>query len=570
MVYPDRNTKYFFAFKDGSYAGLVQLFNKLHSVLHQFIKVQLQDKESAANILLYAFVKVWGSRDRIENEDEAVISLYLAAAVKINEQREEAECGHMRLLPAMAGNEKETEADKSVFIEEVLAALDELPAKQKKVIILHYLAEKAVKEIADQEGLAPQTVSNQISRGINTLREWLGATKDKTRRRKVSKKKFYEDLLADDGNWISRSEENRLRAELLETRPWLEDDLQDPADVPTRAVRKSLLKFVKESDKPKDDDSGSHWRVWLVVFLVVAGVVGAIIKNGMKEVAPTAENAGQRSGCSQQIDSSTVLHLADGRVIATDTIPNGMSFNLPGRVSLNKTGDSFRIVGKLPEKPGLLFTLSVGSLHRPLNILFPDDSRIGLSPATEFALSGLWSKDRVCELNKGRARFEVAPNSKQPFTVRLWDGTNVENLGTNFEIDASDVREPKVLLNNGAVRVTGTAGSVVMKPKEVVIVRDGRPIVGTLARDSTSWGWRYAPMVFEFDHASLDHIVESLSRCYGVTIYKYGNTEGIKNLTIDISAGDGPVINQKKINKILCGAAYIRFTRDSLILSRTR
>ncbi|MDI6100349.1 SigE family RNA polymerase sigma factor [Actinoplanes sp. NEAU-A12] len=57
----------------------------------------------------------------------------------------------------------------------VMAALAELPAQQRRAVVLRYLADLTVPQIADREGVAEGTVKSWLHRARTTLADRLGA-----------------------------------------------------------------------------------------------------------------------------------------------------------------------------------------------------------------------------------------------------------------------------------------------------------------------------------------------------------------------------------------------------------
>jgi RNA polymerase sigma-70 factor, ECF subfamily len=57
---------------------------------------------------------------------------------------------------------------------EVTAALRQLPAQQRAAVVLHYYADRPIREIAEVLGTSPSTVAVHLHRGRNRLRDLLG------------------------------------------------------------------------------------------------------------------------------------------------------------------------------------------------------------------------------------------------------------------------------------------------------------------------------------------------------------------------------------------------------------
>jgi ferric-dicitrate binding protein FerR (iron transport regulator) len=375
--------------------------------------------------------------------------------------------------------------------------------------------------------------------------------------------KLTEDQMTIVRKWYSLSEDHRLMADLQIDMPWLDEDKQAPADVPTMAVWRLVNKHMREANPPKKDPSAYGWLIWPVLAILLAGSVFIIFQLIRKPAAPSNEYAGQPS--THNIGNPNLLRLADGRQIALDTVANGTSIALSGGASLVKiTEDSMRVKGLPSGRPVIAQTLSVGVHHKPLNILFSDNTRIQLASASEYAWSGLRNGN---VLKKGRARFAVTHDPSQPFAVQLPDKTLISDIGTSFEIDATNATEPRVHLADGSVRVDGVAGSLFMKPNQNVIIRNGSPATERPTTDTALSGWAHIPMVFAFKGASLDRVAQSFASYYGLTIYKSGIPGDVGRLTITINTRDGIKINQEKFENVLKNYARIRINKDSLIIS---
>jgi transmembrane sensor len=372
--------------------------------------------------------------------------------------------------------------------------------------------------------------------------------------------KLTEQQLTAIRQWCNASEEHLIIYQVLTERPWLREDSRNAADVPARAIRKALSKEIKKINRPKGGAATGRWLILFAALVLSASIVFVLVKS--KHAPSPAEYAGQKSSPAHKIDDPTVLRLADGRLIALDTVAHGSSIVLSDMISLVvKTEDSLLVVGQATDRAELVYSLTVGAHHKPLNIAFHDGGRMQLSPAAEFALSSHRDKN---SLRKGKARLEVAKNANHPFVVTLPDGTKVEDMGTSFEIDATNTREPKIALASGRVRVTGTAGAVEMTPKDRVTVRNGLPVKSLPATDTALWGWAHQPMTMRFEHASIGKVASALSQYYGLTLAKTGSLAAKGDLTITINTSDGLNKNKEKIKEHL--GDLITITKDSLII----
>ena len=123
----------------------------------------VDSSERAEEIVQDAFTKVFERWNRLREPGG-----YLRVSV-INAARSELRKREVsrRLGLARRGEDATTEPDYLVD------ALDQLPAKQKTVLILRFYAEMSEREIADALGIRPGTVKSTTSRGLTRLRKAL-------------------------------------------------------------------------------------------------------------------------------------------------------------------------------------------------------------------------------------------------------------------------------------------------------------------------------------------------------------------------------------------------------------
>jgi hypothetical protein len=367
--------------------------------------------------------------------------------------------------------------------------------------------------------------------------------------------------------WCSLSEENQLVPKLLREQPWLDKDLQDPDSVPSDLLWEDLKKHIAKS---KDGKKGIVRRR-LVKWLVAAVVIGTVAVNGLihssrpefrLRVQPLPIQAQSLKPNADQ----TVLTRFDGSLVVVDTVTNGTLIRLSDSTFVRKISrDSLQLTGQLAGQPGLRQSLTVGRNMNFLNLFFPDDSRIALEYGATYQWSSFRDPANPDDL-KGRASFAIAKNRNAPWTVRLPDGTMIHELGTCFRIDARIIRAPKVFMVSGAVKVRGNSGSAVLRPREQAILQNGRPVVSKMAVDTALWIWSKEQVNIHFQDASLEHVVHTIARYYGLTVSNPHHVKGIR-VTADLPASKGLEYISKRITRIECSAAWLKISTDSIYIT---
>jgi RNA polymerase sigma-70 factor (ECF subfamily) len=160
--------------------GDIQAFNKLFEAysprLYAFGLKYLKYPADAEELVQDVFLKIWRSRKRLDEERSFQAYIFTITynqikdyfkykAVFMDIEDEE--------LPDKADySTEETIAYYSVY-EKIIALLDQLPEKKKRIFHLSRFEGKSAKEIAAIIGVSPKTVDNQVSEVIGYLRKSL-------------------------------------------------------------------------------------------------------------------------------------------------------------------------------------------------------------------------------------------------------------------------------------------------------------------------------------------------------------------------------------------------------------
>jgi len=90
-----------------------------------------------------------------------------------NDDTEESESGFQQMLLLDAGEDPELSLFKENFWEEMMIALEELPAKQREVFILNEIEDLTLQEIADKTGENLKTIISRKGYAVKYLRKKL-------------------------------------------------------------------------------------------------------------------------------------------------------------------------------------------------------------------------------------------------------------------------------------------------------------------------------------------------------------------------------------------------------------
>lgn len=144
-------------------------------------------------------------------------------------------------------------------------------------------------------------------------------------------------------------------------------------------------------------------------------------------------------------------------------------------------------------------------------IILPDGSRMTLDAAS--TVTGRFGPaERTLRLERGRALFEVEPDTARPFAVTAAT-RRVVAVGTRFEVDLAG-GALRVTLLHGRVRVEPAGGGgtpVLLEPGQQFLERSGATSVRTVeAADDAVTGWRQG--LIDLDDTPLDEAAAMINR----------------------------------------------------------
>ncbi|MGE4164005.1 MAG: RNA polymerase sigma factor [Vicinamibacterales bacterium] len=129
-------------------------------------------RDAAEDVVQEAFIRLSRSLHRIDDPSKA--AAYLRSIV-LNLARDHNRRGLLALRHARPADDLDPAGvDETITAlhrhARVVAELRALPRRQRDCIVLHYLLELTVAEIADTLGLSPNSVKTHLKRGLATLR----------------------------------------------------------------------------------------------------------------------------------------------------------------------------------------------------------------------------------------------------------------------------------------------------------------------------------------------------------------------------------------------------------------
>lgn len=213
--------------------------------------------------------------------------------------------------------------------------------------------------------------------------------------------------------------------------------------------------------------------------------------------------------------NKAVLVLADGSVVPLDS--SGRQEIRQGQTAIRQQKGQLQYIAQ-----GKNGKEEFNTLRTPrggqFQITLPEGTKVWLNSASSLrypiAFSG---KERIVELS-GQGYFEIAPDAAHPFKVKVNGGTEVQVLGTHFDVMAyPDEPVVKTTLLQGAVRVLKGKAMKTLKPGQQAVADPAADNITVRETDVNKViDWKNG--LFIFNQMNLPAILREVSRWYDVEI----------------------------------------------------
>jgi RNA polymerase sigma-70 factor (ECF subfamily) len=149
------------------------LFTQEGAALVRLARLFTDDRNAAEDLVQEAFIRLHRSADRIRDPDRAAPYL---RSILLNLARDHNRRGLMSLRHSEAltpAASPEAPEDRVILNDEqagLIAALEELPARQRECLLLRFYFDLTEREIGATLDISPNSVKTHCRRGMNSLR----------------------------------------------------------------------------------------------------------------------------------------------------------------------------------------------------------------------------------------------------------------------------------------------------------------------------------------------------------------------------------------------------------------
>jgi len=216
-----------------------------------------------------------------------------------------------------------------------------------------------------------------------------------------------------------------------------------------------------------------------------------------------------------------VLTLANGKAIILDSAQGNIVKE--GDLTVNNQNGKLGYEGKDNEVQYHTLSTPRGGQYQ---LRLPDGTDVWLNAASSITYPTAFTGANRKVTITGEVYFEVAKDKTKPFTVNVDNKSEVEVLGTHFNINSyGDDGNIKTTLLEGSVRVQSAIGnrqSAMLKPGEQAVMAGNSPLTIDHSPDLEQvLAWKNG--LFNFNQADLKTVMVQLARWYDIDVKYEGN-----------------------------------------------
>jgi len=165
--------------KAGSMRAFDQLYYRYCKRLLSFSISIVKSREEAENIVQEVFLALWVNRSQISNDASVkyyifTIAYNTAISALRKKARDEKFLEQLKDLQELTSEPEDMQTEYTDLKGKLSEIINELPARQREIFILHKVDGLKYQEIASKLNISVNTIENHMSRALKTIRSKLG------------------------------------------------------------------------------------------------------------------------------------------------------------------------------------------------------------------------------------------------------------------------------------------------------------------------------------------------------------------------------------------------------------
>ena len=252
-----------------------------------------------------------------------------------------------------------------------------------------------------------------------------------------------------------------------------------------------------------------------VLLIVSFSIFYSLNKNNQ----PPQSNAVVKQDVAPPALNRATITLANGQKVYLDSAASG-TLATQGNINVKKLADGQIAYNGESSTAGseLVYnTLTNPRGSKVIDITLNDGSKVWLNAGSSLTYPVAFAGNERKVTITGEAYFEVAKNAKKPFRVKINESTEVEVLGTHFNVNAyTDEASINTTLLEGSVRVTASKKVQLLSPGQQAQVNASAIKFIKDADVAQAVAWKDG--LFAFTDADLPTVMRQLARWYDVEV----------------------------------------------------
>lgn len=290
------------------------------------------------------------------------------------------------------------------------------------------------------------------------------------------------------------------------------------------------------------------WFRYAAAVVLVAGAALYLLLNTRKKEKQAVEIAQAEI---QPARESAILTLANGETILLDTAANG-NLTMQGGTQVVKLANGEILYTGGASGDEVVWNTMSTAIGRQYQVSLPDGTKVWLNAASSITYPTAFKEAKRIVRVKGEVYFEVAKDQNRPFHVEVYGGSEVQVLGTSFNINSYD-NEPgsKTTLLEGSVKVVSSGEGIMLKPgQQAAIAYAGQNIAGSnkitvASAVDTEHALAWKNGLFNFEGLDIKAAMRQLERWYNIKV------EYAPGAKIDNDAFGGKMYRNSSLSDVL-------------------